>query len=480
MQMKFNPQRYREGSTQFFGKRGICWHGAAIVFHDSTQLPWAIDAKNGYGRTLYLQDVIENDTTQDAWTALSEIEAVLMFIKKWVPSVQQIVLQSDNGACYASREFAVGLSTMGAVTGVRVCRLIHTEAQDGKSHLDGSFGILSQAIRRYVDENHDITTAAQLASAVRAANAANTVVRLVKVDPVRMTSMAEAVAKSMPDLPTMRKFKDMFYTADGIVCFQYSGVGPAYLIEQADVDKWWTPTTLNVAYDETTQVRQRRRHRQATDSSASSSSSDSEREEALLKAGYVVCQSCKEEVYFARHDPATCVGPRSVQHRAIAIAFQLQASGDVRLPVAATEAVSAAVMGSLALEPRRELAAGWATVSHNTIPMRQSVIQALDAMFASETDRYRCTAQQAVERLEAMCKCLVVRRPPLPHGPVCSSTWRLANGATSHQSLSGRSEAQETEGSGWRGRRGGGWRKWTSVQALQGFWAQHSHLSTQG
>lgn len=432
MQMKFNPQRYREGSTQFFGKRGICWHGAAIVFHDATQLPWAIDAKNGYGRTLYLQDVIENDTTQDAWTALSEIEAVLMFIKKWVPSVQQIVLQSDNGACYSSREFTVGLSTMGAVTGVRVCRLIHTEAQDGKSHLDGSFGILSQAIRRYVDENHDITTAAQLASAVRAANAANTIVRLVTVDPVRMTNMAEAVAKSMPDLPTMRKFKDVFYTADGIVCFQYSGIEPAYLIEQADVNKWWTPTTLNVAYDETSQVRQRRRHRQAADvadSSASSSSSDSEREVALLKAGYVVCQSCQEEVYFASHDPATCVGPRSVQHRAIAIAFRLQASGDVRLPVAATEAVSAAVMSSLALEPRRELAAGWATVSHNTIPMRQPVIQALDAMFASETDRYRCTAQQAIERLEAMCTCVVAQHigSQLSHALVCSSTWRLAN-----------------------------------------------------
>lgn len=432
MQMKFNPQRYREGSTQFFGKRGICWHGAAIVFHDATQLPWAIDAKNGYGRTLYLQDVIENDTTQDAWTALSEIEAVLMFIKKWVPSVQQIVLQSDNGACYSSREFTVGLSTMGAVTGVRVCRLIHTEAQDGKSHLDGSFGILSQAIRRYVDENHDITTAAQLASAVRAANAANTIVRLVKVDPVRMTNMAEAVAKSMPDLPTMRKFRDVFYTADGIVCFQYSGIEPAYLIEQADVNKWWTPTTLNVAYDETSQVRQRRRHRQAADvadSSASSSSSDSEREVALLNAGYVVCQSCQEEVYFASHDPATCVGPRSVQHRAIAIAFRLQASGDVRLPVAATEAVSAAVMSSLALEPRRELAAGWATVSHNTIPMRQPVIQALDAMFASETDRYRCTAQQAIERLEAMCTCVVAQHigSQLSHALVCSSTWRLAN-----------------------------------------------------
>lgn len=94
VQMKFNPQRYREGSTQFFGKRGICWHGAAIVFHDATELPWVLDCKDGFGRTLYLQDVIDNDTMQDGWTALSVMESILMFLRQVRRNAMRLV-----GAC---------------------------------------------------------------------------------------------------------------------------------------------------------------------------------------------------------------------------------------------------------------------------------------------------------------------------------------------------------------------------------------------
>lgn len=164
-------------------------------------------------------------------------------LAQFVPSVKQVIVQSDNGACFASREFTVGLGTMEAITGVRVQRLMHTEAQDGKSHLDGSFGILSQALRRYVDENHDITTAQQLAAAVTAADAANTIVRLVTLDPDHMKVVSAVVAKSLPDFASVRAFKDISYAADrSILLSKFCGIGPEYLIEAADVQRWWEPT----------------------------------------------------------------------------------------------------------------------------------------------------------------------------------------------------------------------------------------------
>lgn len=320
----------------------------------------------------------------------------------------RITLQSDNGACYTSREFTVGLAALATVTGVAVSRLIHTEAQDGKSHLDGSFGLLSQAIRRYVDENHDITTAEQLADAVRAANAANTIVRLVKLDPARMIQLGDAVGKSMPDLPTLRTFKDIWYTPAGLQLWRFSGIGPSYLIEAADLQRWWVPTSLHVLYEELSEVRQRRRHRRrqpAQDSSSSSSeqTTDEERTAALAVAGYVRCRSCQAEVYSAQHDVGACPGPRTIEHRAIDAAFRLQAAGVVQFPRAAGADLEAVIIQSLAHEPRRILESGWAKVAHNTVPMQPRVAQALDQMFASETERNHCSAQQAMSRLESLC-----------------------------------------------------------------------------
>ena len=82
--MKYYPQRYREQSSAFFGKRGMSWHGAALVFHPDTVLPWPLDIRTLAGvdrRMLYLHDVLENDIQQDQYTSLSILESVLNFVK---------------------------------------------------------------------------------------------------------------------------------------------------------------------------------------------------------------------------------------------------------------------------------------------------------------------------------------------------------------------------------------------------------------
>jgi hypothetical protein len=137
--MKYYPQRYREQSSAFFGKRGMSWHGAALVFHPDTVLPWPLDIRTLAGvdrRVLYLHDVLENDIQQDQYTSLSILESVLNFVKSRAPAVSTAILQSDNAGCYSSSVFVIGVRTLHDITGIQVVRIIRTESQDGKSFLD--------------------------------------------------------------------------------------------------------------------------------------------------------------------------------------------------------------------------------------------------------------------------------------------------------------------------------------------------------
>ena len=62
--------------------------------------------------------------------------------------------------------FTAGLPMMLPATGIRVTRLVHNEAQFGKTELDGLFGICTQAVNRYVNAGSDVTTSAQLVKAL--------------------------------------------------------------------------------------------------------------------------------------------------------------------------------------------------------------------------------------------------------------------------------------------------------------------------
>lgn len=132
---------------------------------------------------------------------------------KNVPDITEVIIQSDNAGCYSSPVFTVGLSTLFALTGIRVCLLLHCEAQDGKSHLDGNFGIMSQAIRRFVDSDHDVKTPKQLMDALLHCKPSNSMVRLLHLDADHIEKLAAEVKRTMPDLPRMKTFKQYQFSS---------------------------------------------------------------------------------------------------------------------------------------------------------------------------------------------------------------------------------------------------------------------------
>lgn len=88
-------QQTREASGEWFGKKGICWHGAIIT------LPAALCGGEKQ-EFITVHDVLFSETKQDALTVLSIIESLFVFIKRRWPGITEAVLQTDNAACYVS------------------------------------------------------------------------------------------------------------------------------------------------------------------------------------------------------------------------------------------------------------------------------------------------------------------------------------------------------------------------------------------
>ena len=95
--MKFECECYREKTSEFYGKKGFSWHGGMIYSRctqaekdeedEGTLLPFKIN---------YVDHMSSGDSKQDWKEFASYFEAILILIKKFLPHVNELYLQSDN------------------------------------------------------------------------------------------------------------------------------------------------------------------------------------------------------------------------------------------------------------------------------------------------------------------------------------------------------------------------------------------------
>ena len=125
---------------------------------------------------------------------------------------------------------AAGLALMYAATGVRVTRFVHNEAQFGKTELDGLFGICTQAVTRFIDGGHDVTTSAELVRALIAAGPRNNVIRGLdtKNEAWHLALFKDSVNSSR--IPGIKAIREIEYTALGLKCFDHSYVSTGRLV----------------------------------------------------------------------------------------------------------------------------------------------------------------------------------------------------------------------------------------------------------
>lgn len=191
--MKVEPLFFRETTAAHYGKRGMTWHGAMARYWTQDTNPdgdcIAVENK------VYFDHISSCDNKQDRDAVIAFVEAVVIAIKRDLPMTSQIVVQSDNAACYQNSFIPLMLPIISIAHGIPISRFIHTETQDGKSMLDAHFAQAMRIVKSYVQQEHDCYTPEQLVSALSSGNRLlNSIVELVDYDRSHAVNLHQAIA----------------------------------------------------------------------------------------------------------------------------------------------------------------------------------------------------------------------------------------------------------------------------------------------
>lgn len=108
-------------------------------------------------KSFYIDQIVEGENKQNAAAILSALEAALVAIHLSISrsldgGELQVTLLSDNAGCYQSKDliFLIQALNVRLAGYIFVCRLLHTETQDGKSFLDAHFGRATVHLKRFM------------------------------------------------------------------------------------------------------------------------------------------------------------------------------------------------------------------------------------------------------------------------------------------------------------------------------------------
>ena len=181
--MKLQEMKYNESTIDFYGKWGFSLLGFMVTFFIYDK-----DTKKVNEHVLYYYVVSNNDSKQNAWQVLSLIEA---FNKQLQSDIENnnfkefklpeqfdakepinAYFMSDNAPCFANAEINSQLPIICALYNINLVQILKSEVQQGKTRLDSSFGVMSQALIRFVcnrgsqSASWDICDTSQLVAAL--------------------------------------------------------------------------------------------------------------------------------------------------------------------------------------------------------------------------------------------------------------------------------------------------------------------------
>lgn len=188
--MKAEPLFFRESTLAHYGKRGMSWHGALIQF-------WVADPDDE-GRfseqKVYYNHLSGADNRQDKEAVVGLVEAILLDIKRDLPQIDRVVLQSDNASCYQSAFASVMFPILGIANNITITRFIHSETQDGKSLLDAQFARAWAKVKSWARQGHNCTTPTELVAAlISDGGLPNTMAEIIEHDRAALQLLAEQV-----------------------------------------------------------------------------------------------------------------------------------------------------------------------------------------------------------------------------------------------------------------------------------------------
>lgn len=85
--------------------------------------------------------------SQDMVAVVMCCEVVLQQVKLMMPGLESVFWRCDNAGCFVNAFLMYMLPLLGRKYGVRIQVLLHNEAGDGKTELDGHFGVMWSTVK---------------------------------------------------------------------------------------------------------------------------------------------------------------------------------------------------------------------------------------------------------------------------------------------------------------------------------------------
>ena len=226
--MKFEAKSARETTVEHFGKRGIGWHGCALIYYLYQQR----EDDNGNSmfndngekmmfakkHIIYIDQILEDGNRQDGLVVISLLESAVTAIYDQLPFISNIAIQSDNANQYQNPYLILGIHLINTnMKGkIFISQFIHSETQDGKTILDAHFATTNRHLIVFMKIWRDnrvtrIQTPAGLAFALSFnAGIRNTMVQL--IEPNR--SVLQSLESKLTQI--VKGMKDYFTRANHI------------------------------------------------------------------------------------------------------------------------------------------------------------------------------------------------------------------------------------------------------------------------
>jgi hypothetical protein len=138
--MKWLPYKYRESMQEWFGKKGIAWHGIWITWWDET--------RNEH--TGYCVNQISTDGTEDGEAVAQYLGTAIKAHMVIHPNHTRGLLDTDGAGCYCGIGLLARLGLFKTAYNFTILDASTGEAGGGKSCLDGSFGTSKMNVKRLV------------------------------------------------------------------------------------------------------------------------------------------------------------------------------------------------------------------------------------------------------------------------------------------------------------------------------------------
>ena len=258
--MKFLPLKSREPQSDFFGKRGISWH-ISVVMKNRTKLGETTDFFNGASKfstedqQIDEKDVVDegeeidddgsfvvevknkhfeyrvfvhvfDECSQDSEVVQGILKDVLKRVKYSNPEVTKAFLRSDNAGCYHSANTILSGVQLSNLTGIKIKRIDFSDPQGGKGACDRYAAVIKSNVRRYLNENHDVTNASEFVVACHSYKGVKGVLAL----NCKIENEEEVYKHKKRTINLITQYNNFEYKTDGLLVYRSWNIGTGLLL----------------------------------------------------------------------------------------------------------------------------------------------------------------------------------------------------------------------------------------------------------